>query len=260
MQTQAIAQPAEVARPRRFFLIFNVVLLAIVLVGFAPTLFLRALSNPPPIPFYLHLHGAIVTGWFMLTVLQAWLGKQNPRLHRKLGYFGAGYGVLVVCAGLMASLGVVPRALQEGISFDNDVADIGIPGLGTGITFLTFISRVVWTNLVTLVAFAALLALAVIYRNRADYHKRFMLMATISIIGAALARISRWPVLGGEQGPFIPLALLTLLLAVVAYDVSTLRKVHKATWVGIAVILLTVATGTAIGNSAAGQEFVRSLG
>jgi hypothetical protein len=260
MQTQTIARPTELAGPRRFFLVFSMVLLGIVLTGFAPTLFLRALTNPLPIPFYLHLHGALVTGWFLLMVLQAWLiRQQNPQLHRKLGYFGALYGVVVMGAGLMATFGVVPRALQEGVSFDTDIGDMGIPGLGAGIPFLLFISRVVWTNIMTVIAFAALLALAVVFRARPDYHKRFILLTTVSIVGAAITRISRWPGLGGEQGPFIPAALLTLLISLVVYDVFTLRKVHKATWVGIVVILLSVAAGNGIGGSIAGQEFVRSL-
>ena len=42
-----------------------------------------------------------------------------------------------------------------------------------------------------------------------------MLLASISIIGPALAHVARWPVFGGEQGPFIPVFWgLVLVLAV----------------------------------------------
>jgi hypothetical protein len=78
-----------------------------------------------------------------------------------------------------------------------------------------------------------LVTLAVVYRGRPDAHKRLMLLASISFMGPAVARISRWPLLGGEQGPFTPAVLLGLLAAVVVYDLITLRRVHPATLFGV---------------------------
>lgn len=60
---------------------------------FCTDFFLRAAFNPRPIPPYLYLHGAILTGWFVWLIAQAWLMRSNnPGLHRKLGYFAASYG------------------------------------------------------------------------------------------------------------------------------------------------------------------------
>ena len=185
------------ASDSRFFLFYTILLLSIVLLGFAPSLYLRVAFDNPPIPLYLHYHGAILTGWFVVLVAQASLARSgNVALHRKLGYFFAGYGAVVVAGGLMATLNVVSRDIGMGVTFDTDMADIN-PALGSGITFLQFISGVVWANIASVVTFAVLLCAAVIYRGRPDFHKRFVLVATVSILGPALARISRIEFLGG---------------------------------------------------------------
>jgi hypothetical protein len=90
-------------------------------------------------------------------------------------------------------------------------------------------------------------------------HKRLMLLASISIVGPALARISRWPGLGGEQGLFIPLAFLLLLLAVVLHDVIATKRVHRATLLGASFAVLMTIGGLAIGASQLGEAFVRRL-
>ena len=134
----------QVKRDNYFFFVYTIILLAIVFIGFAPSLFLRVAFDTPSIPVYLHLHGMILTGWFIWLVAQAWLIRvRNPALHRKLGYFAAAYGCLVVSGGLMATFNVVSRDLGHGITLEMDMADID-PALGSGISYLTFISGVVW--------------------------------------------------------------------------------------------------------------------
>ncbi|HBN16286.1 MAG: hypothetical protein CMQ46_03395 [Gammaproteobacteria bacterium] len=242
-----------------FFLIYSILPLAIVLIGFAPSLFLRVAFEAPPIPFYLHLHGAILTGWFVILVAQAWfIYSQNHRLHRKLGPIAAGYGVLVVMGGLMATSNVVARGLAQGITLETDMSAID-PALGSGISFLTFISGVIWANIVSVVTFAVLLSSAIIFRRRSDIHKRLILIATVAILGPALARISRLEFFGGEQGPFIPLALLALLAIIVVYDLIALKRVHRASLAGISVAIALSVLGTMIAGSEFGLGFVRSL-
>jgi len=55
---------------RWFFPIVSAGLLAALLVGFAPTLFLRSLFDVPPIPAYLYVHGIVLTTWFVLVFAQ----------------------------------------------------------------------------------------------------------------------------------------------------------------------------------------------
>jgi len=67
MTTQVLARESVVtkARPRTvardpFFAAMSAVILAIVLSGFAPTLYLRPVFKPLPIPGYLYLHGIVL--------------------------------------------------------------------------------------------------------------------------------------------------------------------------------------------------------
>ena len=243
-----------------FFLIYTLVLLGIVLAGFAPSLYLRVGFDVPPIPLYLHIHGAILTGWFVWLVAQAWLIQAgNSGLHRKLGAFAAAYGLLVVAGALMATFNAVERDLAQGINFDTSMAEIA-PEVGGDLTYLNFIRGVVWGNISGATTFAALLVAAVLFRRRPDVHKRLVLIATVAIIGPALARIARWEMLGGEQGPFIPLALLTLLASIAIYDMFTLRRVHMATVVAVVFAITLRTLGAVTSRSDFGTDFVRSLG
>lgn len=249
----------QTIRENQFFFVYTLALFAIVLLGFTPSLFFRVAFDTPPIPLYLHLHGAILTGWFVLLIVQAWLIRgNNPKLHRKLGYFTAAYGFVVLIGGLVATFNVVSRDLGHGITLDMDMSEID-PALGSGISYLTFISGVVWANIVSVSTFAILLGSAIVVRANTTAHKRLILVATVSILGPALARISRLELLGGEQGPFIPLALLTLLAAIMIFDFVTLRKVHKASLIAIVFAITLSVVGTMISGSEFGQEFARNL-
>ena len=130
MENSATLKKSQDERENPFFLIYGLLPLTIVLIGFAPSLFLRAAFEIPPIPLYLHLHGAILTGWFVILVAQDWLIRtQNPALHRHLGPFAACYGLLVVGGGLMPTFKDFSRNLGSGITFDLDMAEID-PALG----------------------------------------------------------------------------------------------------------------------------------
>lgn len=246
-------------RESRFFFAYTIVLLAIVLIGFTPSLYLRVAFETPPIPLYLHLHGAILTGWFVWLVAQASLVRSgNVALHRRLGYFAAAYGLIVVAGGLMATLNVVSRDLGMGVTFDVDMAEIDT-ALGSGISYLVFISGVVWANIAAVCTFASLICAAIVFRGRPEFHKRFVLVGTISILGPALARISRLELLGGEQGPFVPLALLALLAGILVYDLRSLGKIHSATLAASVFAIALSVLGTGISQSDFGLEFVRRL-
>src|SRR5512141_447358 len=102
--------PAGARTRNRFFLAMAGTLLLLVLVGFSPSLYLRVFFPVPPIPTYLHLHGAVLTSWFAWLCLQASLiqvGK--PAVHRQLGVIGAVIGVAVIGAALLATLNAVSR-------------------------------------------------------------------------------------------------------------------------------------------------------
>ena len=122
-----------------------------------------------------------------------------------------------------------------------------------------FAAQIVFGNIATVLTFAALLTAAIILRRRPDDHKRLILLASISLIGPALARIARWPVFGGEDGPFIPVVFFGLLIALIAHDLITTRRVRHVTWIGaLATVLLFVASQI-LASTPLGSAVVRAM-
>ena len=248
-------------RPRsKFFFGMSIVLLLFVLSGFAPTLYLRAFFDVPPIPGYLYLHGVILTGWFVWLVVQTSLVQTaRTATHRRVGIAGVVWATAVVGGGLLATFNVVAHVVADGADLAADTSLV--PELGVaGVTIEAFLSNVVWLNIASVCAFALLVAAAALLRGRPQAHKRLMLIASIAILGPALARVSRWPPFGGEDSPFIPVVLLALLAALVVHDLLTTKRVHPATLIGGALtILLGGVVGPAIAGSPFGLAFTRSL-
>ncbi len=254
-ETSDVAVPQP---PRSvFFFGIALVILMIVLIGFTPTLYLRALFDVPSIPGYVYVHGAILTGWFVWLVIQTWLIRtRRVAVHRRLGAFGIVVGVAVVIVSSMVTLDLISRIKSQGISLDMDISALGI---GTGVTIGDFISMATWLNIASVLAFSGLLTSAVLFRHHRETHKRLMLLASISILGPAIARISRWPGLGGDLGPFVPAVLILLLAALVVYDSTSIKRPHRATIVGGGILLLIMVAGIFIGKTEFGQAFVRGM-
>jgi hypothetical protein len=223
-------------------------LLLIVLAGFSRTLYLRALFDVPEIPASVVAHGVILTAWFAGFFLQTVLVAVRRRaMHRRLGWVMGGLGLAVVASSTAVTLNFVPRQRALGVDMD------------AGITRL---SAVVWTDLAALLTFMVLVFTAVALRSRPEWHKRLMVLASLSILSPALTRIWKWPVFNGLDPTLLSLgALVGLLLTLGLSDVRAGRRVHPATWIG-GVFFLGVRTLATFGlaNSEFGRAFIRGLG
>jgi len=231
----------------RFFLIMSGTLLLILLVGFSRTLYLRLLFQVPPVPFYLHLHGATVTAWFVWLVVQASLVNVNRvAVHRRIGILGAVIGVALIPAGLMATLQFVPRLPEIGLPFEQAPR---------------FITWIVWANFHMLLGFVAFLATALMLRHRTDIHKRLMLLATICLMPPPLARIAQnLGFMLEQETNFVTATWLFLLLPILIYDLVTTRRIHRATAIGGLCFLLIVFGPILISFTDVAQNFVRGMG
>ena len=222
-----------------FFLGAHIVLLLIVLVGFAPSFYLRAtFPHVHELPALLHVHGAVLTGWSVLTVVQGWLMRSGRfQLHRQLGYITAGYAAIVIVFGVLANLMLIPQ--------------LDSPADGENV--------VVWGTFFTLVMFAVIVSLAVSFRARPDAHKRLILLASMSIIGPALARWPRWPIFAGGLAAGRTYAiggLLVLFALLISYDVVTRKRPHPASWIGMLAIVASLAGAVFLGVTGIGWHFI----
>ena len=231
----------------RFFLGMSGALLLILLTGFTPTLYMRVLFDVPPIPIYLHVHGAVVTSWFVWLVFQATLVNiQRSDLHRRVGFAGLALATAVVIGGPMATLNFIARLSAVGvIDVERDIY---------------FVSWVVWLNFAMILAFVIFLITALLNRRRPEIHKRLMLFASISLIPPALARVANWPAFGWvEEIPFTTAAWLFLLIPLVLHDLSVDKRLHKTTALGGVYFILTVFAPLVISGAEFAQDLVRRL-
>jgi hypothetical protein len=240
---------AERTRGRsKYFLGVAVLLMAVVLTGFGRTFFARPFFVVPPIPWYLFLHGFVLASWFVLLVAQTVLvAAHRTDVHRRLGILGGIIAVALLCVSLVAVLGFPGHVKADVLSIDE--------------TFPVEVSRaVVWTDLASLLIFSTFVATALYWRRRSDVHKRLMLLASMAILGPAVARILSLLAPPPALGAAIQfLALVGLPLTVVLYDLLSTRRVHRTTIVGIAATLVATFSALAIANSGFGAAFVTAL-
>ncbi|HSM95370.1 MAG TPA: hypothetical protein VLT91_04950 [Rhizomicrobium sp.] len=219
-----------------FFTSMALAMTAAVFTGFARSWFLKSIYHAPPdLSPLMIVHGAVFTAWMAILIAQTSLVANDRRdIHRKLGVAG------FIVAMLMLVLGTVLAvdALKRGF------APVGAPP--APIFFAIPIGD--------MVAFAALLAVGWRNRPRTDYHKRYMLLATITLLDAAFARVPLGFIQSG--GIVVAFALADVfVLALGAYDVATRRRVHPATLIGGAIVIGSQVLRLAIGGTAAWQHF-----
>lgn len=159
-----------------------------------------------------------MTGWIVLFAVQTFLITSNrTRIHRVLGAFGAGYAVLVVLMGCTATVFSARREVRAHSEFVS--------------SFLTVLAL----ELIQMALFGSLTALGVWLRNRADYHKRLILLATLCMLPNPMVRLFIW---AGSGSNIVILGLWAVLVtAVVLFDSVRYRRVHPAFGVGAALTI-----------------------
>ena len=186
-----------------------------VFVGFAPTFYLRSRTpSLAALPLFLQVHGAAFTAWILLFAAQEGLvaaGRINR--HRQLGWVGAALAATMIVSGTFS--GVLSMRREFAAGYEDEAA-----------AFLL-------TPFSAMLVFAALVAAAIVWRRRPETHKRLMLLATISLLDAAIAR---WPVSFSAAWMFLA-ATDVFIVAALAYDLATRRRVAAAyIWGGTLVV------------------------
>lgn len=191
---------------RRFYGLAAAVAALIVFAGFARTYYLKGAFGAPELSGLVHGHGVVMTGWIVLFGVQASLvAARRVDLHRRLGIFGAVFAALVVAMGIATAIEGARRGISPG---PPPLVFLAIP-LGV------------------ILVFGALVAAAIANRRRPDWHKRLMLLATISMLTPAIARL---PVDALHAGGILAFMAVTDLLAIacIAWDTARNRRLHPA--------------------------------
>ena len=231
---------------RRFYFGMTVALAAAVLLGYSRSFFLRhwfpqwAGAHAPQEPYFYYFHGMLFAAWFLLLMVQASLvSAGRVDLHRRLGWFGAALAAAMVPAGLAAAMIAARRP--------TGFVDVPLPPL----EFLP-------TPLTDIMLFGAFVLLAVTQRCDPQCHKRYLLFASFSLVGAAIAR---WPFdimaveLPGRYYDMSDVFIYLFLAALVVWDLYSRRRLHPVTLKGGLVLIAVPPFVHLIGASSAWLEF-----
>lgn len=206
MSIESVATPRPRHADRAIYTAAALVAVILVFTGFARSYYLKRLFGAPELTGLVHLHGVVMTLWFLLFFVQVRLvASGRVALHRRLGLFGGLLAATVVGVGTLtaitgAKLGHTP----------------GPPPLA----FLTI-------PLGDMVVFSVLISLGLAYRSQGMIHKRLMLLASLSILTAAIARIPLDVVRQGGLPLYFGLEDLCILTCVI-FDTAKNRRLHPA--------------------------------
>ncbi len=215
MATTAAAVPRTTA-PRRLYVGLALLAVAIAAVGFWPTYFGPLVAGTAAKTPIVHLHAAVYVGWLAIFVTQTVLAATGRiAAHMKLGRFAIGYGALVIVVGLLTAYARFALRVRAGEAAAAQAQLLG--------------------PLLDMLVFAPFFAAAIYYRRTPDLHKRLMIVATTSLLIAAVGRMQ---FLGEPRIVLVYLIWTAPILVAMAHDFWRQHRIHPVYVLGLVVILL----------------------
>jgi len=214
-----------------------------VFAGFASTYYLRFFADGPkatltggPFTSLVHVHGALFTAWVLFFIVQtALVASRRVAVHRRLGVAGAVLAVAMVVAGTLIAIATAAQGSAP-----------------TGVDPLAFLVIPIFD----MVLFATFVTAALARRRDKEAHKRLMLLAYVSIVTAAVARLPGVLPLGPPA--FFGLSLLFVVAAGI-YDFFSRQQVHKVYLWGGALIVVSVPLRLVISGTGAWRALAELL-
>ncbi|MBO9546449.1 hypothetical protein [Caulobacter sp.] len=209
------ASERKLSGERVFFTALAASMLLAVLIGFGRTYYFRAFLPPQPAVLppsaLVHVHAALFSAWIVLFMVQVGFVAAGRRdLHMKLGLVGLPTVLAMIVVGTLTGLNLSKRL--AGMPFDPFMM-MALP-------------------LISMVGCSGLFLSALALRRTPGAHKRLMILGMAAMIGAAFARMPFIPFLIGAF--FLPNIYTVALLA---WDVVSDRRPHRATLAGGVVVL-----------------------
>ncbi|HEX6742060.1 MAG TPA: hypothetical protein VF079_09755 [Sphingomicrobium sp.] len=218
-------------------------ILLVLLAGFSRSFFLMPLFGSKPEwaakePIF-YLHGTVFSLWFALLAWQTFLIRQRAiRTHRKLGYAGAGLGALVTLLGCYVALRAANR-----------------PGGFIGVPFPP--EQFLAVPIIGMALFALFLTLAVVNRHQPASHKRFILLASIDLLGAPIARL---PLMMPALPFWLDSVVYSIFVVALGYwDLQTRGRLRPETLYGGGALVLVNFAAIPIGATPIWQNFAMWL-
>jgi hypothetical protein len=253
------------AAPRYFYVWMAAACMAIAVLGFMPTYFVPVAKGAFKGEALVHIHGLILFTWVLFFFIQSLLVARGKVLtHRTWGVLGVSiYTAIVFIVMAVVSL---------------RIAQASLPGQPAGLAH--DMRAFEWVSVGGLVIGIPMFVLAIAYVKRPEIHKRLMLLVTLGMMGAPIARwfvfflvpaadphAPPWPpglphVTAAQPFFAIPPALVgdLLLLTAIVYDWRTRGRPHSVYLWGGGVGLVFLATLVPVAESPAWQWVAAALG
>ena len=205
-----------------------------VFVGFSRSYYLKEIYGSPALPTLFHVHGFLFTTWMVFLVVQTGLvaARRTP-VHRRLGVAGGVLALAMTVAAIAMTIDLARRSAAA-------PTDVGL-----AFTIVPFF---------TVIVFPVLVGIALLYRRQPEVHKRLMLIATLELVTAGVARIP-----GAGSMPLFFVLTDMGLAAILVYDLIARGRPHSATVWGGLFLIATQFVRTTAGGTAAWIAFARLL-
>lgn len=236
MATIAPTAPGEISEDR-FFMRMALAMALIIVAGFTLHLAMGRSTFAKPLLF--HLHGIVFMGWVAIFVTQARLATSGPiELHRKLGWVGACWMVLMLVLGLSITVHVI----QQGTA-----------------PFIFRPQHFLIANPLTLLCFTILTASAIRLRHSSDWHKRLHICGMTVLLGPAFGRILPMPFMGDYNYDIALLVGLIFPLIGMIRDLRREGKVHQAWYWGTIAIVAVIPLAQITAYSSVGDAIYAAV-
>lgn len=227
-QTPAASRKMVAVLNRWFYFGMALVATAVVAYGFGRQIEPRLLEGPPR-PVVLWVHSILFSFWMAFLIAQSALVRvRNVKLHRTLGWGGAGLATAMTVVGVITSVVMTRFDLQ----YLNAHPLFALHGMHSSeLARLRLAEQLV--SLWNIACFTALFWLAVYWRRKPEMHRRLMLLATCMLLAPAFSRFPQ---------PFVSRHFYywvdAVILLGVARDLIVTQRVHKVYYWALPILIL----------------------
>ncbi len=159
---------AVVQERHGFYVKMATACLLVAVAGFFPTYWMPLAKGTLGAHPLTHLHALLFFGWTVYFLAQTlWVKSGRMEQHRAFGVGGVALATAMLCIGLALTMHSLKTNVADGVPHAKAFAIVS----SSGIAF-----------------FAATVTIALVNVRRPDVHKRLMVLATVSILQAAVAR------------------------------------------------------------------------
>jgi hypothetical protein len=250
-----VLSPADAPAPRvraghTFYIGFGIFVILLSFAGFAPSLIDQSRRFAPPATLHM-LHGATALAWLLLYVTQAMLvARRRVDLHRRLGWAGPVMAVLLVLFGYYTITEGAFRVSDLSGDIYRVLIEPGSPPLPDAENIAGF-----WGSLGELITFSLLVGAGIVFRHRAELHKRLMVFALMPLVPESLLHLT------GTLVGRVPVSRSALFIGMLVVDVAVLfipavhekltrGRIHRASiWIPLLIIVWYVVLNAVLARS-----------